>query len=159
MNYILLYLAVGLPVALGCGLAYSRADRVWKKCLFGLILLSVWPLIPVVMIREALALKRIQEVCAWCGETVVAFKNPNRIEIWKAHHKVCPKHPMREEIERLEKEIEQIRADHPCNFPGHNGQIHQRRRLRTGARDPGRDRNVQARRQYHRRARCRGFVP
>lgn len=109
MNYILLYLIVGLPVSVSCGLVYSRADRVWKRALFGLVMLTVWPLVPVAMIREFLSMKRIQEVCAWCGETVVSYKDPDRLSAWREHHKRCPKHPMREEVERLEKKIETMR--------------------------------------------------
>lgn len=112
MNYILLYLIVGLPVSVSCGLVYSKADRVWKRVLFGLVMLTVWPLVPVAMIREFLAMKRIQEVCAWCGETVVSYKDPHRLSAWREHHKRCPKHPMREEVERLEKKIETLAADY-----------------------------------------------
>lgn len=112
MNYILLYLIVGLPVSVSCGLVYSKADRVWKRVLFGLVMLTVWPLVPVAMIRELLAMKRIQEVCAWCGETVASYKDPGRLAVWREHHKHCPKHPMREEVERLKKKIEILTADY-----------------------------------------------
>jgi hypothetical protein len=103
-NYVLLYFAVGLPVAVAFMLAGKEDTPLPRRLLAAFVLWLVWPFIPVAIIRERLALKQINIACAWCGEAVAPLAAANKREIWKAHHLQCPKHPLREEIERAKSE-------------------------------------------------------
>ena len=111
-NYILLYFALGLPIALMLAFVSGR-DTPGKRVMAGLVLWLVWPLVPVAMIREHLALKHINLKCAWCGDTVTTLSNALNRELWAAHHRQCPQHPLRPEIERSE------RAENEASWAGH----------------------------------------
>lgn len=100
MIYFLIYLALGLPVAVT--FAMINNDRpILNRVLYGLVMLPAWPIFVLSLLRELWTLKRIQVSCAWCGKFTVPLKHAENREVWKAHALQCPKHPMREEIERL----------------------------------------------------------
>lgn len=109
LTYILLYFAVGLPVLLALAFLTGR-DEIGKRIVAAFVLWLVWPLVPIAMIREHLALKRINLKCAWCGEEVTPLTNPVNREAWAAHHRQCPNHPLRPEIERLATERDKMQA-------------------------------------------------
>ena len=108
MTYLLIYLALGLPVVIVTALAGQ--DSTGKRIAQIAFFLPLWPVFPVAVAVEWLALKRIHERCFWCGEVVSPYNAPDREERWRAHHHQCQKHPLQEVINAQAQEIEELQA-------------------------------------------------
>lgn len=102
LNYLLLYLAMGLALAVS-GFVAWRDTPPLPRLLYVAVLWVFWPLMVALLIREKWALKHIQTYCAWCGEVMTENRFTD-LEAWREHALVCQKHPLRDEINRLIEE-------------------------------------------------------
>lgn len=119
MNYLLLYLIVGLPVSVMCALVATATDTPpVKRVVVGLLFWSVWPIFPVVLIREKLMLRHIRTVCAWCSEVVGEYEKDDKTK-WRAHLLECPKHPLREQITALRERNAELELRIDADMPPH----------------------------------------
>jgi hypothetical protein len=112
MQYLLLYLIVGLPFAIVVGLAHRGDEDVppEHRVLFGLFMLPFWPLFTVAVVREMLLLRRLRVICSWCNDFVAPYGKPGYTELWAEHVLKCPKHPARARIAELEAQLSSLEA-------------------------------------------------
>jgi len=109
MEYLILYLAWGIPIAILTRLAMTENTR--RGWLF---IWFVWPLWPLwalsalhMVVLRVLAWYQSRRCyhCGWIGN--------NKPETWIEHSKTCPKHPLVIENRRYRDALEEIRTGHP----------------------------------------------
>ena len=103
MNYLLIYMALGIAFAITV-LVVNTDVPIGNRVIYGMCFWLFWPLIVAAYIHQLWIGKHIASTCAWCGE---AMENSN-LDAWKQHALVCQKHPLRTKIEELEKENDRL---------------------------------------------------
>lgn len=85
-----IYLALGLPIAVGLALIESGAPLI-RRVLMALNILPIWPVWTVGLFVAYHRMIQPHISCAWCGEVVGDDEQD-----WRAHLMKCPQHPIRE---------------------------------------------------------------
>ncbi len=83
------YLALGLPIAVGLALTESGAPWI-RRVAWALTVLPIWPAWSVEMVWVHHRQVKLLTVCYWCGDRI--GYDPGE---WSRHLMTCPKHPLR----------------------------------------------------------------
>ncbi len=107
-NYLTVYLVLGVISSIG-SVAFLRpineGVKLYKIILWAFSTIAVWPFWAVFHITQAIHQKRHIFRCPWCNAEV-DFKDPEEVQ---KHVSTCQKHPMLNEIHRLNKIIANYR--------------------------------------------------